>query len=107
MKMSEKNLNARIIHKHDTEANWQKATSFIPKQGELIVYDIDSTYSYERFKIGDKINGVISLLDAENNRIRVSVRRLEKQKEKANLKNFNDNASDKMTLGDIIKDQIS
>ena len=61
----------------------------------------------EEVKIGDKINGVISLLDAENNRIRVSVRRLEKQKEKANLKNFNDNASDKMTLGDIIKDQIS
>ena len=61
----------------------------------------------EEVKIGDKINGVISLLDAENNRIRVSVRRLKKQKEKANLKNFNDNASDKMTLGDIIKDQIS
>ena len=61
----------------------------------------------EEVKIGDKINGVISLLDAENNRIRVSVRRLEKQKKKANLKNFNDNASDKMTLGDIIKDQIS
>lgn len=61
----------------------------------------------EEIKVGDKINGVISLLDAENNRIRVSVRRLEKQKEKASLKSFNDNASDKMTLGDIIKDQIS
>lgn len=61
----------------------------------------------EEIKAGDKINGIISLLDAENNRIRVSVRRLEKQKEKASLKNFNDNASDKMTLGDIIKDQIS
>ena len=61
----------------------------------------------EEIKVGDKINGIISLLDAENNRIRVSVRRLEKQKEKASLKNFNDNASDKMTLGDIIKDQIS
>lgn len=61
----------------------------------------------EEIKVGDKINGIISLLDAENNRIRVSVRRLEKQKEKASLKNFNDNASNKMTLGDIIKDQIS
>ena len=61
----------------------------------------------EEIKVGDKINGIISLLDVENNRIRVSVRRLEKQKEKASLKNFNDNASDKMTLGDIIKDQIS
>lgn len=46
-------INTRIVHKHDVEANWLKATSFIPKQGELIVYDIDSTYDYERFKIGD------------------------------------------------------
>lgn len=60
----------------------------------------------EEIKVGDKINGVISLIDAENNRIRVSVRRLERQKEKANLKNFNSNTNDKMTLGDIIKDQI-
>ena len=52
--MSEKNIkNVRIIHKHDVEANWLKATSFIPKQGELIVYDIDDNYDYERFKIGD------------------------------------------------------
>lgn len=60
----------------------------------------------EEIKVGDKINGVVSLIDAENNRIRVSVRRLERQKEKANLKNFNSNTNDKMTLGDIIKDQI-
>ncbi|WP_299547653.1 30S ribosomal protein S1 [uncultured Helicobacter sp.] len=61
----------------------------------------------EDIKVGDTINGVISLIDAQNNRVRVSVRRLERQKEKTNLKNFNDSASDKMTLGDIIKDQIS
>ncbi|WP_298496491.1 MULTISPECIES: 30S ribosomal protein S1 [Helicobacter] len=60
----------------------------------------------EEIKVGDKINGVVSLIDAESNRIRVSVRRLERQKEKANLKNFNSNTNDKMTLGDIIKDQI-
>lgn len=46
-------INSRIIHKHDTEANWNKATSFIPKQGEIIIYDIDDNYTYERFKIGD------------------------------------------------------
>ena len=51
--MAEKNLNARIVHKHDTEANWLKAVNFIPKQGELIVYDVDATYNYERIKIGD------------------------------------------------------
>ena len=27
----EKNINSRIIHKHDIEANWNRATTFIPK----------------------------------------------------------------------------
>lgn len=58
---TEKNINSRIIHKHDTEANWNKATNFIPKQGELIIYDIDDNYNYERFKIGDGITAVSSL----------------------------------------------
>lgn len=51
--MSEKTFNSRIVHKHDVETNWLKAVNFIPKQGEIIVYDIDDTYNYERFKIGD------------------------------------------------------
>ena len=59
--MAEKNIKTRIIHKHDTEENWNKATNFIPKQGEIIVYDIDSTYNYERFKIGDGVTVVSSL----------------------------------------------
>ena len=47
--MSEKTLNnIRIVNKHDTEENWLKATGFTPKQGEVIIYDIDSTHSYER-----------------------------------------------------------
>ena len=61
----------------------------------------------ENVKTGDEIVGVISLIDADNNRIRVSVKRLEKQKEKENVKNFNEGMNDKMTLGDIIKNQIS
>lgn len=51
--MSEKRFNSRIIHKHDIEANWLKATNFIPMQGEIIIYDIDENYNYERMKIGD------------------------------------------------------
>ena len=51
--MTEKNIKSRIVHKHDVESNWNLATNFIPKQGELIVYDKDETHSYERFKIGD------------------------------------------------------
>lgn len=59
--MAEKSFNARIIHKHDVESNWQKATNFTPMAGEIIVYDIDSAHSYERFKIGDGITNVNSL----------------------------------------------
>lgn len=59
--MAEKILNSRIINKHDTEANWLKATGFTPKQGEIIVYDIDENYNYERIKIGDGVQNVNAL----------------------------------------------
>lgn len=59
--MAEKNINARVQHKHDVEANWLKASSFVPKQGEIVVYDVDSTHTYERIKIGDGTTVVGSL----------------------------------------------
>ena len=59
--MAEKNIKSRIVHKHDVELNWNKATNFIPKQGEIIVYDIDSNHSYERIKIGDGVTNVNDL----------------------------------------------
>ena len=36
---TEKNISSRIIHKHDTEENWLKAVNFIPKKGELIMFE--------------------------------------------------------------------
>lgn len=59
--MTNKTFNGRIVNKHDTAENWAKATSFIPKQGEIIVYDADANYDYERFKIGDGETVVSSL----------------------------------------------
>lgn len=59
--MAEKNIKSRIVHKHDIESNWSKATNFIPKQGEIIVYDIDANYNYGRLKIGDGITKVEEL----------------------------------------------
>ena len=43
--MSEKIIQSRAIQKHDTETNWLKATNFIPKQGEIIVYDIENRFT--------------------------------------------------------------
>ena len=59
--MTEKNIKSRIVHKHDTEENWLKAVNFIPKHGELIIYDKDANYDYVRLKIGDGVTNVNSL----------------------------------------------
>lgn len=59
--MSTKVLQSRIICKHDTEENWNKAQNFIPQKGELIIYDSDSNYPYERLKVGNGSTNVASL----------------------------------------------
>lgn len=51
--MAEKVLNSRIINKHDIAANWELAVNFIPKSGEIIVYEPDGTTPYARLKVGD------------------------------------------------------
>lgn len=51
--MADKLINSRIQHKHDIEANWQKAENFSPKDGELIIYDVDESHDYIRAKVGD------------------------------------------------------
>ena len=56
-----KEIPGRLILKHDIESNWNRAETFIPKQGEIIIYDIDDNHSYERFKIGDGASYVNAL----------------------------------------------
>ena len=56
----EKHLDGRIQHKHDTAENWDKAINFIPKAGELIVYDADANNPL-RFKMGNGNDVVIDL----------------------------------------------
>lgn len=46
--MANKTFQGRIVQKHDTEANWKKATNFIPLKGEIIIYD-----DLKKIKIGD------------------------------------------------------
>lgn len=54
--MADKTLNARIVQKHDTSANWAKATNFIPKLGEIIVYT-----DVNMIKVGDGVTKVSNL----------------------------------------------
>lgn len=51
----------RIIQKHETETNWNKATKFIPKLGEVIIYDPDANHTTSRIKIGDGTTVVANL----------------------------------------------
>lgn len=61
--MAENVLKARQVQKHDTEANWITAgtNGFIPKKGEIIIYDKDSTHTTVRIKIGDGSSNISSL----------------------------------------------
>ena len=54
---NEKTINARLQQKHDIEAHWKLATNFIPKAGEIIVYD-----DLNKIKIGDGTTYVNELL---------------------------------------------
>lgn len=51
--MPEKVISTRISLKHDVEANWKLATVFVPRAGEVIIYDKDDTHTGPRIKIGD------------------------------------------------------
>lgn len=59
--MAVKTYEGRILHKHDTKENWDKAVNFIPKISELIVYDADDECAYPRMKIGDGVTKVTEL----------------------------------------------
>lgn len=73
--MANSQINARIIHKHDIEANWKLATNFKPKKGEIIIYDKDTTYDYERFKIGDG-ETFVSALPFANDALKAEIQTL-------------------------------
>ncbi|WP_270979647.1 30S ribosomal protein S1 [Campylobacter helveticus] len=59
----------------------------------------------EGLKIGDEIEAAIAFIDEKKNRIRLSVKNLLRLKEREALNEIN--SDDKMTLGDIIKEQLS
>lgn len=68
--MTEKNIKARLVNKHDIEEHWQLATNFAPLRGELIIYDDRYTDAEDnevivadrvRFKIGDGVTNVNDL----------------------------------------------
>ena len=55
-----KKMKAKVIHKYETEANWN-LSNYVPDVGEIVFYDIDETYNYVRQKNGDGIHTVKDL----------------------------------------------
>ena len=58
--MGEKRAKGKVIHKHETAANWE-LSSYVPDIGEVVFYDPDENYNYTRQKNGDGINKVHDL----------------------------------------------
>ncbi len=58
----------------------------------------------EELNVGDDIEAAISFIDDRKNRIRLSIRRMSRIKDRKVLEEIN--KEEKMTLGDIIKDQL-
>lgn len=59
--MSEKQISARTQQKIDLTANWAKATNFVPKKGEIIVYSDGGGTGIPKMKVGDGTTKVGSL----------------------------------------------
>jgi small subunit ribosomal protein S1 len=58
----------------------------------------------EELEAGQEIEAVIAVIDTQRDRIRLSVKKLERIKEQAQMDEFNDDSSN--SLGDLIKDQL-
>ncbi len=61
---------------------------------------------FDEIEAGQEIKGVITHIDPRNDRIRVSVRRLERQEEREALNQLNQEQDSSMTLGDVLKEQL-
>ncbi|EMD0242309.1 30S ribosomal protein S1 [Campylobacter jejuni] len=78
----------------------------LSKNVDALIHKEDiSTSILENLKIGDDIEAAIVFIDEKKNRIRLSVKNLVRMKEREVLNEINND--DKVTLGDIIKDQLA
>ncbi|HIQ27421.1 MAG TPA: 30S ribosomal protein S1 [Sulfurovum sp.] len=61
---------------------------------------------FDEIEKGQEITGVISFIDVNNDRIRVSVKKLERQEEREAMDKLNLEQDDSMTLGDAFGDKF-
>lgn len=76
------------------------------KEGVDALLRKEDISNIEDLKVGDEIESAIDYLDTKRNRIRLSVKRLSRQKERAVLNEINSENDDNVTIGDLIKEQL-
>lgn len=54
-------INTRIQSKHDTTARWNRATGFVPKAGEIIIYDDYETETYTVEEHGRTVEKTVAI----------------------------------------------
>ena len=67
--MATNTIKTRIQLKNDTEAHWNLAVNFVPKEGEVIIYSADDTHPFSRLKVGDGNTTVINLPFIDSNSV--------------------------------------
>ncbi|HFU74429.1 MAG TPA: 30S ribosomal protein S1 [Helicobacteraceae bacterium] len=70
----------------------------------LIRHEDLAPLNVEELEVGQEIEAVIAVIDTQRDRIRLSVKKLERIKENAMMDEYNDDESH--SLGDILKDQL-
>ena len=78
--MATNTIKTRIQLKNDTEAHWNLATNFVPKQGEVIIYSAETQEDdlpagrneplpFSRLKVGDGSTSVVNLPFIDSNTV--------------------------------------
>lgn len=98
-----KTIATRVLQKTDTKANWDKATNFVPKKGELIVYS-----DLRRIKVGDGVTkvGALQFLADDNTDTKPNNGALTIQKNGSTVATFTANQSGNTTANITVPTSI-
>lgn len=77
-----------------------------PGVDALIHKEDMGSFRMDEAKPGDEVEALIIMIDERRNRVRLSIKGLSRKKERDALHQYNDRSDDKLTLGDLIKDQL-
>ena len=102
--MAEKTIKTRVMQKTDTKENWDKATNFVPKKGELIVYS-----DLRRIKVGDGVTkvGALQFLADDNTDTKPNNGKLTIQKNGTTVATFTANQSGDTTANIVVPTKTS